>query len=107
MKYFANMVCTSDEIIQYADFSSSNMVDYVPTCTDGPTASCEDDNCDILFDSNYGTSGTSYTIMAWINCINDGTEWAAIWHLSPTNENVPRNPSMWWRNDGTLWPCHT
>jgi hypothetical protein len=72
LKYFSGVVCTGEEINSYADFSSSNMVDYVPTCSDGPTASCEEDNCDIALNSSHGTSGSSYTIMAWVNCNNYG-----------------------------------
>jgi len=34
-------------------------------------------------------------MMAWINCINAGGGWANIWHLSPQNKNVPRNPSLY------------
>jgi len=40
-------------------------------------------------------SGHSYSIMGWVNCQNLGGSWANIWHLSPTNANTPRNPSLY------------
>lgn len=45
--------------------------------------------------------------MAWVMCPEGSNTWANIWHLSSENANYPRNPAMWWRNDGTFWPCHT
>jgi len=34
-------------------------------------------------------------MMGWVNCINGGASWANIWHLSATNKNTPRNPSLY------------
>jgi len=34
-------------------------------------------------------------MMAWFKCVNAGGYWANIWHLSPKNTNVPRNPALW------------
>jgi len=34
-------------------------------------------------------------MMGWINCVAGGASWANIWHLSPTNKNTPRNPSLY------------
>jgi len=42
-----------------------------------------------------GESGSSYSAMAWINCANDGGSWSNVWHLSPTDKNTPRNPSLY------------
>jgi hypothetical protein len=42
-----------------------------------------------------GTSGRSYSTMAWINCNNVGNSWYNIWHLSPNNANTTRNPALW------------
>jgi len=56
----------------------------------------------------HGDSGHSYTVMGWINCSNEGGSWANIWHLSPTNKNVPRNPSLYIHVGGRyLHSCYT
>jgi len=46
--------------------------------------------------------------MGWVNCANEGASWANIWHLSPKNTNVPRNPSLWMNMGGRyLHSCYT
>jgi len=46
--------------------------------------------------------------MGWVNCINAGGSWSNIWHLSPTNKNTPRNPSLYLHVGGRyLHACMT
>lgn len=46
--------------------------------------------------------------MGWVNCFNGGGGWANIWHLSPTNSNVPRNPSLFMNMGGRYFhSCYT
>jgi len=47
-------------------------------------------------------------MMGWVNCYNAGGSWANIWHLSPKNTNVPRNPSLYLHLGGKyLHACMT
>jgi len=47
------------------------------------------------FTAKDGNSGDAYTTMGWVNCMYIGGYWNNIWHLSPKNANVPRNPSLY------------
>jgi len=47
-------------------------------------------------------------MMGWINCVNGGGSWSNIWHLSPSNNNTPRNPSLYLNVGGRyLHTCST
>jgi len=46
--------------------------------------------------------------MGWVNCKNGGAAWTNIWHLSPKNKDVPRNPALFLNmNNRFLYPCFT
>jgi len=46
--------------------------------------------------------------MAWVNCANNGGNWANIWHLSPDNANYGRNPAIWLNMGGRyIHACFT
>jgi len=47
------------------------------------------------FEDKDGTSGTAFTMMAWINCVNSGGSWANIWHISPKTHYNSRNPALY------------
>jgi len=47
-------------------------------------------------------------MMGWVKCTNKTGAWANIWHLSPTNKNTPRNPSLYIHRGGKyLHSCYT
>jgi len=46
--------------------------------------------------------------MGWVKCENLGGGWANVWHLSQTNKNTPRNPSLYFNLGGRyMHACFT
>jgi len=53
------------------------------------------------FSAKDGNAGRGYTVMAWVKCQNlGGGSWANVWHLSKTNKNTPRMPSLYFHLGG-------
>jgi len=95
-KYFANSVCTGDEVKRHAkcmdidkchEFNEPTGVDEKPT-VEGHSPIAH------KFEEKDGKSGKSFVITAWVKCANNGGAWWNMWHLSEKNLDRPRHAAM-------------
>jgi len=110
LKYFTNSICSDAEIKKLADCSADKCKELKepPSCTETKAKVEGDSPLDHKFTAADGRSGYSFTLTGWVMCINGGRSWANIWHLSPTNKNTPRNPSLYLNMGGRyLHSCMT
>jgi len=90
-KYFNGAVCNNSEMDKHSDCSDDGCKElHEPGSCEEPAVE-GNSPLDYTFKKEDKIStGSSFTIMGWINCVHAGGSWANIWHLSPTGKYMPR-----------------